>query len=162
MRVPALAPFCIYGYPVFMSQSIADIPKKRGRKPQGGRQPGILVRMGEAEIAAVDSWRDGQGDQPSRPEAIRRLVEAGLAAPRSACSVPEESPFKIGDRVMHAIFGLGSVSGQPVGIVAPDPNSPTGVRDGGWRVPVTWDDTRTSADGVMHQALSHAEKVLKD
>ncbi|KTW00162.1 hypothetical protein NS355_05045 [Sphingomonas yabuuchiae] len=61
-----------------MDGSIGDIPKKRGRKPQGGRQEGVLVRMPAEELAGVDEWRADQGDQPTRPEAIRRLVRKGL------------------------------------------------------------------------------------
>lgn len=61
-----------------MSASIADIPKKRGRKPSGGRQPGILVRMSEDDIARIDGWSQDQPDMPSRPEAIRRLIEKAL------------------------------------------------------------------------------------
>jgi len=38
-----------------------------------------MVRMPPDEIAQVDGWRDTQEDQPTRPEAIRRLVRKGLA-----------------------------------------------------------------------------------
>jgi hypothetical protein len=74
----SLAPFCISGYPYSMNSSIGDIPKKRGRKPQGGRQAGVLVRMPQDELADVDGWREDQVDKPTRPEAIRRLVRRGL------------------------------------------------------------------------------------
>lgn len=30
-------------------------------------------------LNAVDSWRKGQTDLPTRPEAVRRLVELGMA-----------------------------------------------------------------------------------
>jgi hypothetical protein len=36
--------------------------------------------MERPSIAAVDDWRRKQPDLPSRPEAIRRLVETGLKA----------------------------------------------------------------------------------
>ena len=47
------------------------------------------VRMERAMILALDNWRRQQTDLPGRPEAIRRLVEAGLAAsaPHEAGSV---------------------------------------------------------------------------
>jgi len=38
------------------------------------------VRLQPPELAAVDTWRDQQEDQPSRPEAVRRLVRKGLEA----------------------------------------------------------------------------------
>jgi hypothetical protein len=34
--------------------------------------------MDEHMISAIDGWREKQKDGPSRPEAIRRLVEQGL------------------------------------------------------------------------------------
>ncbi|WP_197940719.1 ribbon-helix-helix domain-containing protein [Sphingomonas sp. HMP6] len=64
------------GYPHFMSGSILDIPKKRGRPSTGGRQEGVLVRLPAEQLARLDAWREPSG--LSRPEAIRRLVEAGL------------------------------------------------------------------------------------
>ena len=61
-----------------MTASIGDIPKKRGRKPSGGRKDAILVRMPPDQLEAVDVWASGQPDAPSRPEAIRRLVDIAL------------------------------------------------------------------------------------
>jgi hypothetical protein len=40
----------------------------------------IGVRLQPAALSAVDAWIVGQDDHPSRPEAIRRLVEIGLKA----------------------------------------------------------------------------------
>ena len=62
-----------------MAKPSRDIPKKkRGPPPQGGRKPPQLVRMDEHLISAIDGWRKKQKDGPSRPEAIRRLVEQAL------------------------------------------------------------------------------------
>jgi uncharacterized protein YfbU (UPF0304 family) len=36
------------------------------------------MRLGPSTLEAVDSWRAGQDDLPSRAEAVRRLVEVGL------------------------------------------------------------------------------------
>ena len=53
--------------------------KKRGPPPTGkGVQ--VVVRMQPAPLAALDAWVAKQKDQPSRPEATRRLVELGLKA----------------------------------------------------------------------------------
>lgn len=43
---------------------------------------GILVgtRFQPDLLAALDSWRKGQVDLPTRPEAVRRLVELGMAS----------------------------------------------------------------------------------
>ena len=64
-----------------MATSIQDIPKKRGRPKTTGRGAGVMVRMQEAHLAALDAWIERQPEpKPSRPEAIRRLVEKGLEA----------------------------------------------------------------------------------
>jgi uncharacterized protein len=38
------------------------------------------MRLNQTVLEQVDAWRSSQGDLPSRSEAVRRLVEAGLAA----------------------------------------------------------------------------------
>jgi len=53
--------------------------KRRGR-PATGTNPSIGVRMPESELARLDRWRAMQSDPPSRPEAIRRLIQLGLEA----------------------------------------------------------------------------------
>jgi len=39
---------------------------------------GGWVRMHGRQIKAIDGWTKAQGEDVSRPEAIRRLVEIGL------------------------------------------------------------------------------------
>jgi hypothetical protein len=52
-----------------------------------GRPPGrihdqiLQMRVSDEFLATVDAWRRKQDDEPSRSEAIRRLVELGLQAP---------------------------------------------------------------------------------
>ena len=53
--------------------------KKRGPAPTGkGVQ--VVVRLQPAPLTALDAWAAKQDDQPTRAEAIRRLVELGLKA----------------------------------------------------------------------------------
>ena len=67
-----------------MAKSIRDIPKKvRGRPPTGGRRDGVLVRFEPEQLQELDAWIAKQENEPSRPEAIRRLVELGLKAKAS-------------------------------------------------------------------------------
>jgi hypothetical protein len=40
----------------------------------------VPVMMSESEVKNLDAWRRVQDDLPSRGEAIRRLIEAGLRA----------------------------------------------------------------------------------
>lgn len=60
--------------------SISDIEKKRGRGRPAKDVVPVLVRIPAPQAEALDAWRDGQEDKPSRPEAIRRLVELSLKA----------------------------------------------------------------------------------
>jgi len=63
--------------------------KKATPKPVGGKRPGAgrpatgrdptrTIRLSDEFLANVDAWAAAQEDQPSRSEAIRRLVELGL------------------------------------------------------------------------------------
>jgi len=54
--------------------------KKRGPRPTGKGEP-VVVRIQPALMASLDGWIAKQAPPfPSRPEAIRRLVELGLKA----------------------------------------------------------------------------------
>ena len=53
--------------------------KRRGPAPTGkGTQ--VVVRMQPPALANLDRWIARQAEAPTRPEAIRRLVEIALAA----------------------------------------------------------------------------------
>lgn len=47
-----------------------------GRPPKDTEA--VNVRMEREQIERLDEWRKHQRDLPSRPEAVRRLVEKGL------------------------------------------------------------------------------------
>src|SRR5436305_2839429 len=55
--------------------------KKRGR-PATGRDPVTAIRLPEDLRVRVEAWAAKLNDMPSRSEAIRRLVEMGLARAR--------------------------------------------------------------------------------
>jgi hypothetical protein len=40
----------------------------------------VLVRLPPDQVVEIDVWRRWQDDLPTRPEAIRRLIELGLKA----------------------------------------------------------------------------------
>jgi hypothetical protein len=62
-----------------MPKSIPDIPKKkRGRPKTTGQGTGIMVRGHDDFLRPLDAWIAKQKPRPSRPQAIRRLVELGL------------------------------------------------------------------------------------
>lgn len=62
-----------------MAKTTVVSKKKRGPPPTGKGTP-IMTRLQPPQIAALDTWIARQREPMSRPEAIRRLVEAGLAA----------------------------------------------------------------------------------
>ena len=71
-------------YRCHMSESVSGSPKNRGtQKGQGrprttGRGEQIGMRWQKPILDAIDAWRAKQRDNPSRPDAIRRLVEQAL------------------------------------------------------------------------------------
>jgi len=58
-----------------MTEAIGNI-RKRGRPPTGAKP--IMVRVTPEQLTRIAAWIAEQPDQPSEPEAIRRLVEKGL------------------------------------------------------------------------------------
>ena len=68
-----------YDTTVSMSRQSVIPKKKRGPPPTGKGEP-IMVRMHKPQLSRLDDWIAGQGDHPSRPEAIRRLLEQVLPA----------------------------------------------------------------------------------
>jgi hypothetical protein len=65
-----------------MAKSIVDIKnRKRGvGRPKTGIGPIIALRLYPDMQAELEAWIAAQDDQPSRPEAIRRLLGQALAA----------------------------------------------------------------------------------
>jgi hypothetical protein len=63
-----------------MPKSTVVLPKPKGGRPSTGRDPVRAIRLSDEFMARVDAWAAKQDDEPSRSEAIRRLVEIGLKA----------------------------------------------------------------------------------
>lgn len=55
-----------------------DIPKKRGRPSTGGRKEGVLVRLPDEMLSALDAWRAEQPGEMSRPDAVRTILAEKL------------------------------------------------------------------------------------
>jgi hypothetical protein len=62
-----------------MPKSISVVRKKRGRPPTG-QDPVTAVRLSPVLKSQIEGWAKQQPDNPSRSEAIRRLVKLALAA----------------------------------------------------------------------------------
>ena len=79
--------------------------KKRGPAPTGqGIQ--IQVRIQPDKLAELDRWITAQTDRPSRPEAIRRIVERALARfaiPKAANKQKAQKASELASRAVERV-----------------------------------------------------------
>jgi hypothetical protein len=61
-----------------VKQETSILKKRRGPVPREPAVP-VMVRCHRPMLTKIDAWRRGQTDLPSRPEAIRRLIEQALS-----------------------------------------------------------------------------------
>ncbi|WP_430642911.1 ribbon-helix-helix protein, CopG family [Bradyrhizobium stylosanthis] len=61
-----------------MAKSIKVHPKKRRGRPATGKDPLVSARLPKPMIADIEAWAIANG--VGRSEALRRLVEIGLAS----------------------------------------------------------------------------------
>jgi hypothetical protein len=92
-----------------MKKSISVNKKSRGRpKKKGGVHPVTAVRLSPAAGAQVDKWAASQADEPTRSEAIRRLVELGLTV---RATKPKQQPLaravRAKELAAQAIYKMG-------------------------------------------------------
>ncbi len=57
--------------------SINDVEKRGRGRPATGATP-VTVRLPPDQLAALDAWIDEQDPKPSRPEAIRKILQEKL------------------------------------------------------------------------------------
>jgi hypothetical protein len=70
-----------------MKTSNMILPKKRRGRPATGKDPVTALRLSAQLTLAIEAWAKSQVDEPSRSEAIRRLVELGLGKSAPAIAV---------------------------------------------------------------------------
>jgi hypothetical protein len=63
-----------------MKPSKKNVVRKSPGRPATGQDPVTAIRLSSELRHAVDQWAEEQEDEPTRSEAIRRLVEIGLKA----------------------------------------------------------------------------------
>jgi hypothetical protein len=63
-------------------KAIPDSGKKIGR-PSTGIRPAMGLRLYPEIEERLDAWIAKQPDEPSRPEAIRRLLDGALPKPKA-------------------------------------------------------------------------------
>jgi hypothetical protein len=76
-----------------MKKSINDNQKRRGR-PATGTAPLVGVRMTPEFQKPIRAWAKAQDDGPSMAEAIRRLVELGLAGAKKFAAPSQQTRAK--------------------------------------------------------------------
>lgn len=66
------------------------------KKPQKGRpsvdSEAVNVRIERPQLNKIDEWRRSEVDIPTRPEAIRRLIDRGLEYQPDAATVNAGKP----------------------------------------------------------------------
>jgi hypothetical protein len=73
------------------------VSKKKRGPPATGQGTPIMVRLQPTALSALSTWIAGQDDKPTRPEAIRRLVELGLAGSDPAKHTSRKAAAKASD-----------------------------------------------------------------
>src|SRR3954466_15966795 len=63
-----------------MKSSRKHVARKQRGRPATGQDPVTAIRLSSEMRENVDAWSARQSDEPGRSEAIRRLVELGLAS----------------------------------------------------------------------------------
>ena len=63
-----------------MKASSKNVVRKRRGRPATGQDPVTAIRLSSELRENVDAWAARQSDEPGRSEAIRWLVELGLAS----------------------------------------------------------------------------------
>jgi hypothetical protein len=92
-----------------MARRSVTVRKKKRAAPATGKGAPIGLRLEPATLARVDRWAASQQDDPSRPEAIRRLVELALGIVQRA-GVRTKKAAKAAEMASEEIDRLGDVS----------------------------------------------------
>jgi Arc/MetJ-type ribon-helix-helix transcriptional regulator len=90
-----------------MRKSIRVHQKKRGR-PATGRDPAITVRLPHQLISAINEWTSK--NTLSRSEAIRQLIEQGLARKAAARPLSNEAAHRALKMAARELEPLGDKS----------------------------------------------------
>jgi hypothetical protein len=75
MRGGNLASACYFRYAKIVTDAISGT-RKRGRPKTGALS--VHLRIEPVMLDRIDAWISAQEEQPSRPEAIRRLLNLAL------------------------------------------------------------------------------------
>jgi len=96
-----------------MARSIRANTNRVGRPKTTGKGTLVGVRLLKPALTAIDAFAAKEDDAPSRPEAIRRLVDLGLAGVRSTASTSKKTAAKAAELAGTMIDWLGDKSAPP-------------------------------------------------
>ena len=92
-----------------MARRSVTVGKKKTAASPADKSTLIGLRLAPATLARVDRWAASQRDDPSRPEAIRRLVEIALGIAQRA-GVRTKKAAKAAEMASEEIDRLGDFS----------------------------------------------------
>src|SRR5437588_12346540 len=107
-----------------MPAAVRDKTKKKRGRPATGRDPVTAIRLPEDLRVRVEGWAAKLGDTPSRSEAIRRLIEIGLASARKAKPTDKKSTAKAPGHAVEMVQYLSDPSRPPPLREHPNPPLP--------------------------------------
>ena len=86
----------------------AKVGKRPGTdRAATGREPATTLRLTSELRKSIDTWAGIQRDKPTRIEAIRRLIVAGLKSERSRRPIGEEAAAKASRMAADTLDKLG-------------------------------------------------------
>jgi hypothetical protein len=71
---------------------LAGAKKSKTGRPQVDSEA-VNIRLERPALQGLDAWRKQQPDLPTRPEAIRRLLEKALASPAKGTPMSDPDNF---------------------------------------------------------------------
>jgi hypothetical protein len=92
-----------------MARRSVTVRKKKREAPPSGEGTLIGLRLEPGALARVDRWAASQKGHPSRPEAVRRLLELGLGIAQRA-RVRTKKATQAAEMASHEIDRLGDPS----------------------------------------------------
>ena len=97
-----------------MAKSIRVTTKKRrGRPATTGRGTQIGERWHRPELAAIDRWIAAQGEEMTRAQAVRRLVELGLTIKTTVKQAPTAGAARAKELAANAIDTMIDATAPP-------------------------------------------------
>jgi hypothetical protein len=96
-----------------MGKSNKVVPKKMRGRPATGRDPVTAIRLSAELRQTVDAWATNQPDEPTRSEAIRRLVELGLTVKTKGRQASEGQKLRAREMAGKAIDKMTDTTAAP-------------------------------------------------